>query len=183
MSETSARYAALAAAFAARLDGTAADRWSAPSPCEEWTARDVAAHVIGVQQRVVAAARGERAAPLDVADEDLAAAFKEASAGMQAALADPEAAAAKVPGPFGEMPFEQFVGRIVCTDLLVHTWDLARATGQDERLDPAAVAGAFSGLKPLDAAIRRPGLFGPAVEPPAGADEQTQFLCFLGRRV
>lgn len=57
------------------------------------------------------------------------------------------------------------------------------ATGQDERLDPAGVANAFATLKSFGDGIRRPGAFGPAVEPPAGADEQTQFICYCGRPV
>jgi len=75
------------------------------------------------------------------------------------------------------------IGRLIATDVLVHTWDLARAVGGDERLDLAAVSDAYSGLKPMDEMIRRPGVFGPKIEPPAHADEQTEFLCFLGRRV
>ena len=81
------------------------------------------------------------------------------------------------------MPLEQMVGRIMCSDVLVHTWDLARATGQDETLNAEAVEGTFSGLKPMDAMIRQPGIFGPKLESPEGADLQTQMLCFLGRAV
>jgi uncharacterized protein (TIGR03086 family) len=71
----------------------------------------------------------------------------------------------------------------MCTDVLVHTWDLARAVGGDEQLDADAVAAAYSGLKPMDAMIRQPGVFGPKVDTPAGADVQTEFLNFLGRTV
>jgi uncharacterized protein (TIGR03086 family) len=81
------------------------------------------------------------------------------------------------------MPAEQMIGRLTCTDVLVHTWDLARAVGGDETLDADAVAGAFSGLKPMDAMIRMPGVFGPKVDAPSDADEQTEFLTFLGRTV
>jgi len=38
-------------------------------------------------------------------------------------------------------------------------------------------------LKPMDDKMRGPGAFGPKVDPPAGADEQTELLCFLGRHV
>ena len=183
MSDTLNRYTALAADFAARLEGTSPEQWSSPSPCTEWTARDVAAHVIGIQRRIVASATDAPPAGEPEEGEDLAGAFKEAAGAVQVALADPALAAKEVAGPFGKMPFEQIVGRIICTDILVHTWDLSRATGQDEALDPMVVKGAFSGLKPLDAVIRRPGLFGPAVESSPDADEQTQFLNFLGRTV
>jgi hypothetical protein len=55
--------------------------------------------------------------------------------------------------------------------------------GGDEQLDADAVTQSYSGLKPLDAMIRQPGLFGPKVECAPDADEQTQFLSFVGRQV
>ena len=82
---------------------------------------------------------------------------------------------------FGEQTFESLVGRLVCTDTLIHTWDLARATGQDETLDPGAVAKAMESLGPMDEAIRRPGGFGAKISPAPGADAQRQFLNFCGR--
>jgi hypothetical protein len=67
-------------------------------------------------------------------------------------------------------------------DVLVHTWDLARAVGADERLDEGSVRHAYEVLKPMDAVIRQPNVFGPKLESPPGADLQTEFLYFLGRR-
>jgi hypothetical protein len=68
-------------------------------------------------------------------------------------------------------------------DLLIHSWDLARATGGDERLDPEAVAAALEGFKPLDEVLHSSGnVFGPKVEPPPNTDLQTELLCFAGRR-
>jgi len=63
----------------------------------------------------------------------------------------------------------------------VHTWDLARATGQSEQLDPNAVARAAEFLSPLDEKLRRPGGFAAKIAPVEGADEQTAFLNFCGR--
>jgi hypothetical protein len=59
--------------------------------------------------------------------------------------------------------------------------DLARATGLDERLDPDAVARMLDGIEPMDEALRSSGHYGPKVEVPEGADEQTRLLAFLGR--
>ena len=59
---------------------------------------------------------------------------------------------------------------------------LARSVGGDEQLDPAAVAGAYEGLKPMDAMIRRPGIFADKIER-QDVDLQTEFLAFLGRTV
>jgi hypothetical protein len=59
---------------------------------------------------------------------------------------------------------------------------LARTIGADERLDEDSVRRAYEALKPMDSMIRLPNVFGPKLEPPVGADLQTEFLYFLGRR-
>lgn len=177
MTDVSDRYRRLAADFARRVEAVPPDRWDAPSPCEGWTARDVFDHLLVGQTRILRALGSP--AP---AEGEPAEAWRSASEGVAAALEDPELAAKPVPGPAGEMPAETFIGRFICNDILVHTWDLARATGGDEALDTDAVRHAFEGMKPLDAAIRHPGVFGPKLEAPGDADEQTQFLAFLGRQ-
>ncbi len=96
---------------------------------------------------------------------------------MQAGLEDPAIAATEFDSPLGPQTFEGAVGEFICGDLVVHQWDLARATGQDETLDPDEVRNMHASLLPLDEVLRRPGVFGPKVEPPADADEQTAFLC------
>ena len=182
MSETADRYARIAAGFDARLAGVAGGAWSAPTPCTDWDVRDLVGHVVSVH-RAVDAGLEASAPPPPATDPDLGDAWRSATAAIRAALGDPERAAAPVSGRFAPMPLEDLIGRLLCSDTLVHTWDLARATGQDEQLDPAGVELAFAMLLPADEAIRGPGSFGPKIEPPPGADEQTRFLCFLGRRV
>jgi len=183
MSEVSERYARIAAGFGARvaaLEGV--DGWSLPTPCTEWNVRDLVGHVVSVH-RHVAAGLDASAPPEPATDADLAGAWHAATDEIAAALDDPQRASAPVEGRFAPMPLEDLIGRLLCSDTLVHTWDLARATGGDETLDPAGVTYAFTMLLPADEAIRGPGSFGPKIDPPAGADEQTRFLCFLGRRV
>ena len=84
---------------------------------------------------------------------------------------------------FGEQSLASLVGRLVCTDLLVHTWDLARATAQDERLDGAAVSSSEAFLASMGDGIRAPGGFAEQITPPPDADDQTRFLNFCGRTV
>ena len=115
-------------------------------------------------------------------DEDPAEAWRAAYAAIVDLTEDPAAMGELVDGPAGKMPFEQMLDSFVCMDVLVHTWDLARAVGTDEHLDEASVAQAYATLQPMDEQIRRPGFFGPKLEPPAGADLQTEFLYFVGRR-
>jgi hypothetical protein len=63
----------------------------------------------------------------------------------------------------------------------MHTWDLARATGQDDRLDPGFCAQLLGGMEPMEEVIRSSGHYGPRVEVPADADAQTRLLGFIGR--
>jgi uncharacterized protein (TIGR03086 family) len=176
------RYRRIAEGFTARLASCPPDRWEAASPCTEWTAAQVARHVVDTHRRVLGTLDGSEAVPRRE-DADVAAAWAGATADLQDALADEQRASTIVSGMFGEQPFERLVGRLVCADTLVHTWDFARATGQDERLDPEGVEAAFEFLEPIDEAMRRPGGMGPKIEPPEGADAQTRLLCFVGRPV
>lgn len=180
MSQTAERYATVAQGFGTRLVAVPSDRWEAPTPCTEWTVRDLVTHVIATHRRVLATLDGTEPPDVDPAG-DLAAAWDAASVDMAQALADPERASRVIGGMFGEQPFESLVGRLVCSDTLVHTWDLARATGQDERLDPSSVEASLEFLAPLDDAIRRPGGFAPKVATPGDADLQVRLLHFCGR--
>ena len=108
----------------------------------------------------------------------------EPRAAAKGALDDPEVAGSEYESQAlgGRGTLEQAVDRFGNFDVLVHTWDLARAAGLDERLDPDEVHRAFQAALPMDAMLRSPGVCGPRIDPPAGADEQTRFLAFLGRR-
>jgi uncharacterized protein (TIGR03086 family) len=181
MSDTSQRYRLIGDGFDARVAAVPADRWDAGSPCPEWTARDVVGHVVGNHRWLATTVRGGEPQPMAV-DEDPAEAWRDAYAGILALAEDPVAMDELVEGPAGKMPFEQMLARFVCMDVLVHTWDLARAVGGDEQLDEGSVTQAYRTLKPMDEQIRQPGFFGPKLEPPADADVQTEFLYFVGRR-
>jgi hypothetical protein len=82
----------------------------------------------------------------------------------------------------GFWTFEQTINTICTPDVLIHTWDLARATGLDDTLDPDEVHRFVKGMEPMDQVIRQGGQYGPRVEVPADADEQTRLIGFVGRR-
>jgi uncharacterized protein (TIGR03086 family) len=181
MREVAERYRRLSGAFAARIATVPADRWEDPSPCEGWTARDVVRHVVGSQARFLRLVGRELGPVPDVAD-DPAGAWDAARAVVQADLDDPVRAAAEFDGLFGRTTFAQAVDRFGNTDLVVHAWDLARATGQDERLPPEEVRRVLAATAGLEDSMRGPRTFGPPVDVPPDADEQTRMLAFLGRR-
>ena len=97
-------------------------------------------------------------------------------------LDDPETAGREYDFPhMGRMPLEQVVDMIYTGDVFLHRWDLARATGQEETLDPERCAVMLEGMLPMDEVLRRSGQYGPRVEVPDDADVQTRLLAFIGR--
>ncbi|NDL56838.1 TIGR03086 family metal-binding protein [Phytoactinopolyspora mesophila] len=182
MSEIADRHRRLAAAFTERVEAIPEQRWENPSPCPGWTARDVVGHVIEAGQSYFTLIGQEPPSGPPV-DRDPVAAWVAVRDGVQAALEDPDTATTEYDGVFGRMTFENGINQLFCFDLLVHAWDLARATGLDERLDPHEVYAAFEMVKPMDDMLRGSGAFGPKVRPPREADQQTRFLAFLGRTV
>lgn len=154
--------------------------WGNPSPCEGWSATDVVNHVAGNLNAMAAALTGTTPAELDAADP--VGSWDAASERMLSILPTADLST-PVPGPVGLMPAEQIIERLMSVDVLVHTWDLARAVGGDESLDEADVMRAYNVMRPMDAVIRMPGVFGAKVPVAAGVPLQTEFLHFLGRTV
>lgn len=94
---------------------------------------------------------------------------------------NPARAALEYDGFFGRTRLEATVDRFLGIDLLVHGWDIARATGQDETLPDAEVARVYADVVELGDSLRAEGVCGPAVEVPADAPAQDRLLAFLGR--
>ena len=175
------RVTGLVQAFDSRVQAAPADSWGNAAPCEGWTARDVVVHVGNNLSRIGNGLQGTEATEIGP-DDDIVAAWNTSRDTFLSGIATGDLTT-PLPGPFGPMPAEQMIGRLISSDVLVHTWDLARAVGGDEHLDQDAVAQAYSGLKPMDAMIRMPGVFGAKIEAAEGDDTQTEFLKFLGRQV
>jgi uncharacterized protein (TIGR03086 family) len=184
MSENSDKYRKAVAGFSSVIEAVPSDKWDAPSPCDGWTARHVVGHIIGGTGMISQVQTGEAPAfgdPAEVAGSD--------PAGKYAAVRDvalsaltPENLAKTVQSPMGEMPLDQMISMFMTADVVIHTWDLAKAAGIDVKLDPELVDQVYNQLVPIDAMIRMPNVFGPKVEPPAGADAQTTLICFVGRQ-
>ena len=134
VTEISERYRKRAAAFTERVEAVPAERWDDQSPCPDWKARDVVRHVCDTSDMFLGFA-GKPPAGGPSADDDPAGAWHAHRDAIQSALEDPDTAATEYESPFGKSKFENSVDRFLSTDALVHTWDLARATGGDERLD------------------------------------------------
>ena len=181
MSEISDRYRHLSDAFAATVAGVPDDRWTSPSPCDDWTARDVVDHVVGTQGMFLGFI-GEEPAEIPAVDDDPGAAWDAARSQLQAALDDPARADTEFDGFLGRTSLAAAVDRFMSSDLVIHRWDLARATGQDETIDPVEAERVLAGARAFGDAFRSPGVCGPEVEVPEDADLQTRLLAFYGRR-
>jgi uncharacterized protein (TIGR03086 family) len=181
MSEVADRYARLADEFAATVAAVPDTRWSATSPCEGWSARDVVQHVCDTQALFLGLV-GE--APGDgppVATDPLGA-WRAAAAPVRAVLADAARAATTYDGVFGPTTFESAIDRFANFDLVVHRWDLARATGGDETIPEADAQRVLDGVGAFGPALYGPGVCADAIEVGADADLTTRMLAVVGRR-
>ena len=82
---------------------------------------------------------------------------------------------------YGPVPGEIYAGHRFI-DVLIHGWDLAKATDQDTTLPADLVEAAFEVVEPQKDLLAASGMFGSDVKVPEGADRQTQLLAELGRR-
>lgn len=180
-SETADRYRQLSTAFTVKVAAVPADRWSAPTPCDDWTAEDLVQHVVDAQGLFLGFVGRSLPDDLPAVADDPVGAWTGASSTVQAELDDPERAGAEFDGMFGRQTFAQGVERFLCFDLVVHGWDLSRATGLDERMPADEVPRVQAAAEAFGDAMRGPGAFGDALEPPADADDQARLLAFLGR--
>ena len=125
--------------------GITGGQWSLPTPCPDWTVDQLAVHLILGNQFLAARLRGEPApmASADpdpsLVDSDRLAAYDDAGGQLMAAFGADGALETMVAVPFGTVPGAVAL-HLRLTELLVHGWDLARATGQRIEV-PAELAG------------------------------------------
>jgi uncharacterized protein (TIGR03086 family) len=182
MRSAAERHRRIAAEFSATVAGAAPGAWDHPAPPEGWVARDVVRHLVDWFPSFLAGSTGIALPAGPSVDDDPAGAWEHQRAAVQALLDEAQTAEAVHDLPhLGRMSLAQAVDMIYTTDVFLHRWDLARATGQDETLDPATCAELLEGMRPMEAAMRQSGHYGPRVEVPADADVQTQLLAFIGR--
>jgi uncharacterized protein (TIGR03086 family) len=161
-------------------DGVRPDQLGDPTPCAEWSVRDLLDHLAGGAEYLLAAIEGRPVRPVAFAG---AAAYAADVDAVLRGLEDPLVLDRTCASPLG---FEWPVGQAVAgtfMDVLLHTWDLARATGQDDRLDPALVEVCCQMFLPaMPEQGRAAGLVGPPVDVAADADAQDRLLGAMGRR-
>ncbi len=163
------------------------DRWAAPTPDDEWDVRALVNHVIAEDLWAPPLLAGRTIAEVgdrfdgDQLGDDAVAAWNSAAEASIAAVREDGALARTVHVSFGDISGQEYVSQLFC-DHLIHGWDLARAIGADEALDADMVDYAYDFLAPQVDGWRSAGVFGRAVDVPAGASRQDQLLGLSGRR-
>jgi uncharacterized protein (TIGR03086 family) len=178
--EPAGRHRAIAGHFT-ELTLSAHD-WDAPAPVEGWVARDVVRHLVEWLPAFLEGGSGVRLSHGPSVDDDPVGAWRAHADAVQALLDDPDTAGREFTNPHtGTMPLDVAVDRFYTTDVFMHAWDLARATGQEPGLDPDLSAQLVAGMEPIDDLLRSSGQYGPRVPVPDDAPAQDRLVAFIGR--
>ncbi|OHV01770.1 maleylpyruvate isomerase family mycothiol-dependent enzyme [Mycobacterium talmoniae] len=141
-------------------------RWERRSPCEDWDARGVLEHVIGFHDVLLLRRLGLKPdRPRDDPQERWASTYEGLERAVEAGL--PSDARALLPK--------------LTRDVLVHTWDLARAVGADDRLDARWCEHFYLESLADPAVLSASGMFKAPVVVDEQADMQSRLLARLGR--
>jgi uncharacterized protein (TIGR03086 family) len=179
-SELLSMWEEVAQGFTERLAAVGPESWTVPTYCEGWDVAELVGHVID-GQRLIPRCLGASGA-IDATDDEPVLLWGVVRQAASTAFRAPGAMDEVIEFFGDEMPAMNGL-RFMLGDLLVHTWDLARATGHDDRLHAQACAFVLGNLEPMDEFLRTSGMYGPKLEPAAGVDTQDRLLAFLGRKV
>jgi uncharacterized protein (TIGR03086 family) len=126
-------------AFQTVLAGVGDEHLELPTPCADWKVSQLVDHVVGGNGWVRQLAAHD---PIELPADRPGAALASAD-GAHAVFASEDGLSRMYDLPFGTVPGMAFVG-LRTTDVLVHAWDLAKATGQSTDLDPELAAEALT---------------------------------------
>lgn len=175
--------------FASRLCAVRAEQWTRPTPCDAWDVRGLVNHLVTADTTTVrlfdGATRDDVVALIgaDHLGDDAITAYAQSAASQLEAFRRPGVLERSVPHPAFDMPGSQLLDFRI-GDTLLHTWDLARAIGEDDRLDPELVEFVWRSLEPLGDLLPDSGAFGAGRSGTVGADDalQARLLDLSGRR-
>lgn len=156
------------------LAGVTDDQLTSSTPCTDYTVGDLIDHVDEVAQGFTAVARkesGEGTGTGPVAEHVRA---------LGKAWDEPDAwlGSASIPGL--ELPNELW-GKIALTEMVVHGWDLAKATGQPFDLPVETLRACLDHVAEFVPNAPIPELWGPPVEVPADAPLLDRVVAITGR--
>ncbi|MDG9705501.1 TIGR03086 family metal-binding protein [Streptomyces sp. DH37] len=174
------------------LEGVGDERLPAPTPCEGVSVGDLLHHVLGLSVAFRDAARKElgpttRTDPASsrpsaaLLPADWRGAVPRALDELVAAWRDPAAWEGTTQAGGVTLP-AAVAGHVALNELLIHGWDIARATGQAYDCDEASLRASIGLLSQSTDEAERAGTFGPVVEVPGDAPLLDRAVGLSGRR-
>lgn len=173
--------------FGSRMHAVADDQWSRSTPCSDWNVRVLCNHLVDESLWTPPLINGLTIDEVgdrfdgDVLGDDPGKAWDDSAKAAVDAVQQDGAMDRTVHLSFGDVPGRDYVLQLFA-DYLIHSWDLARATGGDERLDPELVERCTVWFESMESSYRSGGAIGDRAEFPDGADPQTRLLAMFGRR-
>jgi uncharacterized protein (TIGR03086 family) len=120
------------------LSGVSPSQLSEPTPCAKWNVKDLSNHIVGAAMMFGSVTRGESMPEMtetpDFSTGDIVSTFDTAKRSLLTAWQEPGVTEREMVFPFATLPAE-IATRVQLMEVVVHTWDLAQATGQVESLD------------------------------------------------
>lgn len=173
--------------FAQRVRAIRDDQWHLPTPDEDWDVRQLVEHLVDenlwtpwlFEGHTIAEA-GDRFSG-DLMGDAPQEVFEECAREAIEAVRGEGAMERIVHLSFGDFPGSFYASQLFA-DHLIHSWDLARAIGADEKLDPELIEACTEWFSSQEGAYRDSGAIGPRIDVPANADPQTALLAAFGRK-
>jgi uncharacterized protein (TIGR03086 family) len=179
-------YARAVARFVAQVRAVPDGAWGAPTPCDDWDVHTLVNHVVGESRWVEPLVAGRTIDDVGQAlDGDLLGslpgeAAEAAGKAAVAALGEAGALERTVHLSFGDTTAREYAWQVMA-DHVVHTWDLAVATGGEPDLDDDLVAACATWWKDWEDAYRSAGAVGARVDVPATAHPLDLLVAAFGR--
>ena len=167
------------------IGGVQASQLSGSTPCTEWNVKQLINHNLLVAEWIHRTLTGGEGVDPFAVDGDLP---EEGAQAAFAAVTNKVLDAIKAPGmlekvittPFGEMPAGNFL-MFPFGDILIHKWDLAKATNLDTAMDSSMADACLQVMSPMLQGNRDGGFFGPEVTVPIDASDRDKLLGLCGR--
>ena len=170
------------------LSGVSHSQFNESTPCAKWNVKDLSNHMVSGALMFGMVTRGETLPDIpdatDFTSGDLVSCFDAARQSILAAWEEPGVEEREMNFPFATLPAEM-AARVELMEVLMHTWDLAHATGQDALLDDSLAENvlAFAGAMVPDALRSAQGKpFGFVIAEPDSAPPYARLAGLMGRR-
>lgn len=173
--------------FGGRVQQVEAGRWHDATPNPEWDVWALVTHLVGENRWTPPLFAGSRIEDLgdrfegDLLGEDPKGAWADSARGAIRAVHEDGAMDRTVHLSFGDVPGKEYALQLFA-DHLIHAWDLAKAIGADDRLDPELVAACTEWFEDREDDYRAAGAIGSRAEVAPDAGPQAVLLAMFGRK-